>query len=38
MDASFYKDEDESSIDHILLHYAKTKVFWQLLFSLFSVP
>ena len=27
----------EESIDHILLHWAKVRVFWHLLFSLFDV-
>ena len=28
---------EEETIDHILLHYAKTWILWQLLFSLFEV-
>ena len=29
--------KDEKTIDHLLIHYVKTKVLWELLFTLFKV-
>ena len=28
---------EEDSVDHILFHYARTKILWQLVFSLFGI-
>ena len=33
----FYCKEEEESIDHILLHYARAKIIWNLVFSLFRI-
>ena len=33
----FLCKEEKESMDHILLHYAKASVLWELLFALFGV-
>ena len=33
----FLCQEREETVDHLLLHFAKTRVLWELVFSLFSV-
>ena len=32
----FLCQQREESVDHLLLHYSKTRVLWELLFSLFG--